>query len=608
MLQQIEQQSEQLVDEAFRDLADLTEFDGEPVQLTDAEAPISLIGPEPSLQVLQVLLEQETFVMQRGESLVLTGRVESLLSPSTAPQPIIAELRVRLYDPQTSQVLMDEVYPIGDRTPPFPFSGTISLPEHYQTYLVLGELIFQGTIPPGPQQVLATRSFNVTTDLHELIESLANEFPAAESLPPEVLMPEIGEPLPAAEVNRLNAYSAKPFHRSMQQPLPPQLRPPNPTRTHASLNLPSFTPVYAISTQSDAPEVSENNPNSSETDPGSGEVSTSASDLLLEQLTQSDQSSQSVPVMQAPLEAEAEQLEAQLETPSIEPQATSAPSIASTPISESTDVTDAPPSEPSAPGLLEEDGTDLFLEWERLRAPVSIWRKQPPRPIDSSNAPEDVSFRALNFQNRFLMRLQALATNPELAATLNVFEGTDPSHSGSPQGETPLPQQSIGLDADLAAHEIVVDDEFVASPFKQGDSDSTEAVLEPLSGSVLPEDEPIPTPRLQLPSGELTAGRPILITVKMPTLVARVYVKLWLRDRQTRSLIGTPRWLIDFMPDGFGNQMARTEVIVPPGCLKVQFEAIAVEIATQRESDKVTMTRPIVPPDLSPLSLDELEI
>ncbi|MFM7423708.1 MAG: hypothetical protein ACKO7W_01690, partial [Elainella sp.] len=204
---------------------------------------------------------------------------------------------------------------------------------------------------------------------------------------------------------------------------------------------------------------------------------------------------------------------------------------------------------------------------------------------------------------------------PELSAAL--------AEDLQPEPQT-VQRPASGLDADLAAQEFVVEDDRpgIGLPFGVGQptgqptgqpgegtsfpADLSQADL--LNEMVLPADEPIPTPRLQLPTGELVAEQPIAITVKLPNLQARVYVKLWLRDRQTRTMLGTPRWLIDFIPDGFGNQMARTEVLVPPGSLKVQFEAVAVEIATQRESDKVSTTRPIVPPDLSPLSLDRLEI
>lgn len=601
VLQQVEQASEQLVDSIFQDLGDLT----------SEAASSSAIGAEPEncaepTPQLQVILEQETFVIQRGESLTLTGRVEFLADPPPA-QTAISELRVRLYDPQTSALLMDEVYPIDNRVPPFPFSGRISLPEHYQTYLVLGELIFQGPSSTDSLQVLATRSFNVTTDLHELIESIANDFPDVEALPAGA-MPVIAEPLPTAELNRLNA--SKPLQRS-SQPLPPQLRPTDPTRTHASLQLPSFAQPATTASPESLSSSAEAASVSSEAQRADkekhGPVSTTAADLLPKPpISEQTPPEPSTPEQATPNQAETDHeiIELPAELPAQLPTETA---------SETGELETA---------LAPQDPSDLFLNWDELGSRVPIWRQRKPRPADLSNAPEDISFRALNLQNRFLQRLQSLATNPDLAATLGAFELVEPPssdlrsydsrsydsrssdlQSSDPQDVTRY-SQSLGLDADLAVHEIVVEDE-LARTVNQTDAAPEP---EPLPGPLLPEDEPIPMPRLQLPTGEMIAGQPFLVTVKLPNLLARVYVKLWLRDRQTRDLIGTPRWIIDFVPDGFGNQMARTEVIVPPGSLKVQFEAIAVEIATQRESDKVTLTRPIVPPDLSPLSLDGLEI
>lgn len=596
VLQQVEQASEQLVDSIFQDLGDLT----------SEAASSSAIGAEPEncaepTPQLQVILEQETFVIQRGESLTLTGRVEFLADPPPA-QTAISELRVRLYDPQTSALLMDEVYPIDNRVPPFPFSGRISLPEHYQTYLVLGELIFQGPSSTDSLQVLATRSFNVTTDLHELIESIANDFPDVEALPAGA-MPVIAEPLPTAELNRLNA--SKPLQRS-SQPLPPQLRPTDPTRTHASLQLPSFAQPATTASPESLSSSAEAASVSSEAQRADkekhGPVSTTAADLLPKPpISEQTPPEPSTPEQATPNQAgtDHEIIELPAELPAQLPTEAA---------SETGELETA---------LAPQDPSDLFLNWDELGSRVPIWRQRKPRPADLSNAPEDISFRALNLQNRFLQRLQSLATNPDLAATLGAFELVEAPSSDSrsydsrssdlqssdPQDVTRY-SQSLGLDADLAVHEIVVEDE-LARTVNQTDAAPEP---EPQPGPLLPEDEPIPMPRLQLPTGEMIAGQPFLVTVKLPNLLARVYVKLWLRDRQTRDLIGTPRWIVDFVPDGFGNQMARTEVIVPPGSLKVQFEAIAVEIATQRESDKVTLTRPIVPPDLSPLSLDGLEI
>jgi hypothetical protein len=595
VLQQVEQNSQQLVDSIFENLRDFTGAVEAPPSAASSKA-ASLEVASPINPPLRVILERETFVIQRGQPLDLVGRVElaTEASDQTAEQIVVSELRVQLHDPQTSELLMDEVHPVNNRTLPFQFSGTISLPEHYQTYLVLGKLIFQGGTTAGAQQLLAIRSFNVTTDLHELIESVANDFPDLETLASEAL-PETAEPLLQSELTRLSSYQ-----RSSQQPLPPQLRPAQPSgRTHATLDLPSFqepepTLVGLSAEQGATGEgaavqlgLEETELQDGDLDPA--EISTSAADLLPALRHNPDRPDPDRPESDRPEIDTAQAPETSIDTP--------------------TEAADRVAPEP-------------LFDWNELDQRLPLWGRQP-QVANLSNDPEDISFRALNWQNRFLERLQALATNPEASVRLGLIEaesGAGEALAGASNGvsatetlvakpqietspEIPQRRRFSGLDAELTAHEIVVDDEVIP----RADEAEPDADDQPI-GPVLPADEPIPTPRLQLPTGEMVAGEPIPVTVKLPSLLARVYVKLWLRDRQTRELLGTPRWIIDFVPDGFGNQMARTEVIVPPGCLKAQFEAIAVEIATQRESDKVTLTRPIVPPDLSPLSLDRLEI
>ncbi|NJN85321.1 MAG: hypothetical protein HC881_02065 [Leptolyngbyaceae cyanobacterium SL_7_1] len=209
---------------------------------------------------------------------------------------------------------------------------------------------------------------------------------------------------------------------------------------------------------------------------------------------------------------------------------------------------------------------------------------------------EDEAFRSLNLAHRFWSRLNALASDVELS---NWLQRTDPIAS------TPMKDAPIGVDSLLAADEVVVDDESIedAAPITSArfamarvrgtQADSTAET------PVLAEDQPIPAPRLEIPSGELIAGKPTSIVVTLPELDARIYVKLWIHDRQTRSLLDGPRWLVIFLPAAPGEQQARAQIPIPYGCVDIQFEAIAVEIASQRESHKVTINRTVIPPDFS---------
>lgn len=118
---------------------------------------------------------------------------------------------------------------------------------------------------------------------------------------------------------------------------------------------------------------------------------------------------------------------------------------------------------------------------------------------------------------------------------------------------------------------------------------------------------PIPAPQLSIPTNELAAGEPVTIRVTLPPHPARLCVKLWVQDRQSRSLLDGPRWLMDLIPDRTGEQEALTQLTVPFGSVEIRFEAIAVDIDSQRESHKVSVDCVVVPPDLPDFSLDEFD-
>jgi hypothetical protein len=223
---------------------------------------------------------------------------------------------------------------------------------------------------------------------------------------------------------------------------------------------------------------------------------------------------------------------------------------------------------------------------------------EPEQPI----SPEEQAFQSLNLQSRFWSRLNALASDSELSSWLR---RVDPIES------LPITDAPLGIDTDLAAMEVVVDDETPpVKPLQPQTLPNSAPLRRTISESspifVLSKDEPIPTPQLGIPAGELTAGKPVRVTVKLPALESRIYVKLWAHDRQSRTLVDGPRWLVDFIPTNSDELEAQTQVIIPFGCMEIQFEAIAVEMATQRESHKVTSDRSIVPPDLPNLFPNDL--
>jgi hypothetical protein len=125
---------------------------------------------------------------------------------------------------------------------------------------------------------------------------------------------------------------------------------------------------------------------------------------------------------------------------------------------------------------------------------------------------------------------------------------------------------------------------------------------EALGGLTREDNTPIPVPILTVTEGELIAGEPVLVRVKLPIQKSAIYVKLWVIDCQTRHLLDGPRALVDFTALPTGELETMTQLQVPLGTMEIRFEAIAIDIATQRESRKTTVDRRAIPPDLPDFS------
>jgi hypothetical protein len=280
----------------------------------------------------------------------------------------------------------------------------------------------------------------------------------------------------------------------------------------------------------------------------------------------------------------------------------------------------------------------------------------------------DNAFQALKVQDRFWLRLNSMAADAELSFSLrselspphnleatqplnshpaiaeveevtqslnfdeSMWEESDelgskadtaeppppPEENTSLEEATPIqpPPLSVG-DRDWADREIVVEDE---EPPTQKEPIVNRPIVEPIkpitSVSSKPElkipaplkpELPLPAPTLFIPTSELAAGEPVTVRVKLPPHSARLCVKLWVQDRQSRYLLDGPRWLVDLLPDGAGQLEAMTQLVIPFGSAEIRVEAIAIDLDSQRESHKVAVDCVVLPPDLPNFSLDEFE-
>jgi hypothetical protein len=172
----------------------------------------------------------------------------------------------------------------------------------------------------------------------------------------------------------------------------------------------------------------------------------------------------------------------------------------------------------------------------------------------------------------------------------------------------PIPTQPGWL-----SQEIVIDDLVME---RDADSWSDEAIADH-HYSPLPENETaadfsgvmmesLPTPQLYLSEGELVAGTSVMVRVKLPEVSSSVVVKLWVEDYQTRSLLDRPHILPDLRSNACGEWETAIYLKIPFGCLEIRLSAIALHQTTQQESDKFTIIKTVIPPNLPTIKMDEM--
>ncbi|MEP0758571.1 hypothetical protein [Coleofasciculus sp. FACHB-T130] len=721
--------------------------------------------PEIDEAPIRLTLDRETLVVRRGELIAFSGQVEILDSFRDLHLLPPDVLRIEMRDPQNSQILVDVQQLIPEQVPSFSFSCNLELPENCQTRLILGEV----TLIDEAQTVLVTHSFTVTADLEDLLDAIAHDKQHANLLNPP-LDSLLGEtpPIDSSFLDLVEtAKDTPPLHLEPlpNKPLPEQIAKSDPAI--AALKPPELPAIASDTeatgngeaTDSDEPEdiLALGDRNTSVTSEPPPVVS------LPPQLYRPDPANPVNRSLKLPVISDAmpatERIENGDTSAAKEEDLSSAlnppqPVDAAPPEGAAPDVeqlfdnllnhlaqTWQRPEEPDGTDASADADTDLHsqqdvgvedasdIEGAQHSAEHSAEQREAHPSADSQASPLDTAFATLKLQDRFLSRLNDLATDEESSAWLqpeevlateeesteeaepsadltegsedtdvadgdvadgDVADGTEAT-AAEPQGETddrlppmptdwelvallldqqpPLPEleEELGEDGGIASdatnnsqevgaasgqlpatpqnpvemaknvlsmaesavnwteREIVVDDdpsELPPSTSGRGGYGSREASSrgvqpgrsrfanagrgvppEPQPSSL--DEEPVPEPELVLPEGELIAGQPLAVRLTLRSESPRLYVKLWVHDRQTRSLLDGPRWLVDFIPTGLESLEATTQLTVPFGSVEIRFEAVTVDTYTQRESHKVTVDRIVIPPDLPNWSLDE---
>ncbi|MEA5538281.1 hypothetical protein VB834_04460 [Limnoraphis robusta Tam1] len=498
---------------------------------------------------VQLTLEKESYVAKLGQALLISGRVEDAESfePSNS-QPLEQSidqpcLHVYLRDPHNSNILLHVQQPIPLSIIPIPFSCLVYLPFECKTRLILGEIMISSNGVP-----VTSHLFTIATQVEHLLDAIGTDVSPEEQI--EIITDESDPVEPTTRLHLIDPNAlpepepiSEPYSRRPTVPVI-QANPQTnqPLTTASSLELPSFGDFRSENAN---PPV---------------EVTTSSKKTT---------------------SASSELADGEILTPTEEPlMATSA----------------------------FEDDSDSNEESQFVQV-----------------SPVDPAFQSLNLENRFWSRLNALAQDRDLSQWMKQAKPTPMPETSFMQTRAESPETAVAspsvqadplfvpLEDDLESQEIVVDDEAVdASPLSYSrertlrlvDSYPTQASTSETS-AIVSEDEPIAPPILEIINPEIIAGRTVKVRVRMNENLPRIYVKIWVYDRQSRTIVDGPRWLTEFSPNGFNQIETTVNLEIAYGSLEVQFEAIAVEMQTQRESHKVIVERSVIPPAAPTLPLEE---
>jgi hypothetical protein len=646
-----EQLSHQLIEEVFREFGVVSSASPVERMLAASESVSELAEGGQKLEhsqsttlgemdarAVQIILEQETFQSGVGQSLTVAGRLrlqDDWQAPTIAPpidhnlepaEPtdeqvdlertiapstrwITQELRVSLRNPQTSEVVLSDRQPLANQPLPHCFSFSLDLPAHSTTHLLIGEVEVWGAVSDQAEAIaLQAATVTVTVNPDELMAEFQRVRTALDQEPDgsdlSDLAVEFSERLhrsktkPVLDLSFLDLTTTNlaadqdlnfmpgtiptlsaPPPKPKEFGLPPQLSEPQTDRagTKRKLDLPGFIVTTRPNASATAVPVA------------------IAPAAIVEELDEQDKSaecgSQGAECGVRSAE-ESEMLDAGAIRETVATLSTSTESPTEMAVSELTEKQQDGDIDSEVLALIEPGSADATQSADT----PTIAEK--PSPIKSA-------FQALRLEDRFFDRLSVLAADEELLVAL---KESVPSDSAA---EMPATTEALteAPTADWITHEVVVDDDPMwqewmrrsLSRAKRG-----EALELPFANPlVMPEDEAIPVPMIEILTDEIVAGRPMNLRLKLPNLLPKIYIKLWVNDRQTRSLLDGPRWMVDFFPNGHDELEAVTQLTVPFGTLAIRLEAIAVEVQTQRESQKISLDCEVIPPDFPALPIED---
>ncbi|MGJ5675728.1 MAG: hypothetical protein ACR9NN_19280 [Nostochopsis sp.] len=606
----------------------------------------------PELPLL-LSLEQENYIARWGQILSIDGCVE-FPETLTLQKLLTGELRVELRSPQSLEILAQTRQPLPEKLLPFSIKSSIEIPADCESKLILGEISLYGTLTLNSETtLLASQSFTITADITQL---LATSTPATEPepIPQTEVTPEPSVKLDLELFNIVKSQKIAQF--SFTKPSP-NILPPLVTRSHKSGNfrspqLPKFpqkqisvavcelpTPIESLETKDSV------NVEQVTTMDTSAIVLASVTPTQLQPLPK--EISFAIVKRRAKRDSTFPFLRRIKNLPGDRGNITSGvPETSESRLledfdhSHSTAVVEDTPQLATTPDdslndsvavVVQRHSELLTVETSNMSPLIRKWMHSHgytlPEPIDVEYEDYDlcVTTHEEISEQQILSPIEAetpevetKAEEPEAAEEQEIkeqfplppspFLSTSPSSPIPPFSPLPLPPppspfriRQFKTPPAWLAREIVVDD--TDDQEKVGDLlQQEEEIPVAIAPTII---EPLPTPQLYVPEGELISGKFVKVRVQLDCVRPNVAIKLWVKDCQTRCILDGPCLLTSFLPTVSGLEVI-DQIYIPFGCLEVRIEAIAVDTTNQQESHKATVVRSVIPEDLPTLQLDQL--
>jgi hypothetical protein len=594
----------------------------------------------PATPILQLALDRENYVARWGERIAITGQVtlpesptgETLFLDSVGGLELVIEMR----SPWESQTLTQVRQPLPDNVLPFSFSTAIDIPAECESKLILADISLYGRLADVDEVVLlASQSFTVTADVTELLAMTAKTITPG-LLDENILTGKTKEAEPSVrlglELFNLVKYPktipSQPWNPATSKPLPPLI---NSQALESELNksVDEKLPQLPKLPQNPTPTTSTNEVAASPVSNNSVAQTISAIDLQKLEIRNRRGTKpkttlpylkrlKTVQVDKAP-KLNLPQLEKslQLNNTGVEEQPT--PEL----VADHGQLPDESRAEVVMPvsGEVTTKGGDLVTVDQPNASPLlqkwmhsqGYFFSQPVSvayPESETDEPTAEVSLVLSEEAQIEQIELPLILNAEIEVAVVVeTDQVEVDHVSTETADLPpIPPQ---VPPTWLTQEFVVDDDMesiVETSISQTSTPDSQPPLDlsrslPMNGIV---NDPLPIPHLYVPEGELIAGQSVKVRVELPAASPPLVVKLWIEDCQTRWLLDGPHLLSDLLPNSFGSLEMMTQLNVPFGCLEIRVEAIALDLATQQESHKVTIVRTVIPPDLPSLQLDEL--